>query len=92
MAELIDIEAETRIAGAEIHFNREELEMLHNVMGRVQLGRTGYGNAASNILTILDNLFGEIEQTDHLVEMVTVGGHSLYWSQLPHSGLHGDEV
>lgn len=92
MAELIDIEAETRIAGAEIYFNREELEMLHNVMGRVQLARTGYGNAASNILTVLDDLFGEIEQTDHLVEMVTVGNHSLYWSQPSDSGLHWDEV
>lgn len=92
MAEINDIKAETRIVGAEIYFNREELEMLHNVMGRVQLGRTGYGHAASNVLAVLDNIFGEGEQTDHLVEMVTVGGHSLYWSQLPHSGLHWDEV
>lgn len=91
MAEINDIEAETRVVGAEIYFNREELEMLHNVMGRVQLGRTGYGNAASNVLAVLDNIFGEGEQTDHLVEMVTVGGHSLYWSQLPHSGLHWGE-
>lgn len=92
MAEINNIEFVEELAGAEVYFNREELEMLHNVMGRVQLARTGYGNAASNVLTVLNNLFGEIDQTDHLVEMVTVGGHSLYWSQLPHSGLHWDEV
>lgn len=92
MAEVIDTESEVIVKSALIEFNREELEMLHNVMGRVQLGRTGYGNAASSVLAVLDNIFGEGEQTDHLVEMVTVGGHSLYWSQLPHSGLHWDEV
>lgn len=92
MADIVDTEVELNVKSALIEFNREELEMLHNVMGRVQLGRTGYGNAASNILTVLDNLFGEIEQTDHLVEMVTVGNHSLYWSQPSDSGLHWDEA
>lgn len=92
MADIVDTEVEISVQSALIEFNREELEMLHNVMGRVQLARTGYGNAAFNILTVLDDIFGEIEQTDHLVEMVTVGGHSLYWSQPSDSGLHWDEV
>lgn len=91
MADIVDTEVEVNVQSALIEFNREELEMLHNVMGRVQLARTGYGNAASNVLTVLENLFGEIEQTDHLVEMVTVGNHSLYWSQPSDSGLHRDE-
>lgn len=91
MAEINNIEFVEELAGAEVYFNREELEMLHNVMGRVQLARTGYGNAASNVLTVLNNLFGEIDQTDHLVEMVTVGDHSLYWSQPSDSGLHWGE-
>lgn len=91
MAEVIDTEAEVIVQSALIEFNREELEMLHNVMGRVQLARTGYGNAASNVLMVLDDLFGEVEQTDHLVEMVTVGNHSLYWSQPSDSGLHWGE-
>ena len=91
MADIVDTEAEVNVKSALIEFNREELEMLHNVMGRVQCGMTGYGNAASNVLSVLDNLFGEIEQTDHLVEMVTVGNHSLYWSQPSDSGLHWDK-
>ena len=90
MAEINNIEFVEELAGAEVYFNREELEMLHNVMGRVQLARTGYGNAASNVLTVLNNLFGQVDQTDHLVEMATVG-HSLYWSQPSDSGLHWGE-
>lgn len=77
MAEIT--EAVLDITGAEIHFNREELEMLHNVLHRVQLSTTGYGKAASDVLGVLSQLFGSMDNVDHEVEMHTRHGHSLYW-------------
>lgn len=77
MAEITDVLYD--LDSAEVYFNREELEMLHNVLGRVQCGMSGYGKAASDVLGVLDRLFGEIDETDHHVEMHTRYGHSLYW-------------
>lgn len=92
MAEVVDTTASVHVNSALLEFNRTELEVLHNVMIRVQCGMKGYGEATSNILSTLDELLGEVEGTDHYVEMYSVGGHSLYWSQPSDSGLHWDRA
>lgn len=79
MADVVDTMESVYVTNALLEFNREELEVLHNVMNRVQCGMKGYGEATSNILSTLEELLGDIEGTDHYVEMYAVDGHSLYW-------------
>lgn len=82
MADIIDTEVEVNVQTALIEFNREELEMLHNVLYRVQLGMNGYANAASNVLGVLDDLLGDIAGADHEVGMHTRYENSLFWGSI----------
>lgn len=80
MANIIDAEATVTVETALIEFTRKELEVLNNVLYRVQLGTDGYGAAASEILGAVEDLIGEVEHSDHFVEMRPDGYGSLYWS------------
>lgn len=75
-------DATVDIKNVTVTFTAEELKVLHNVMHRVQLGMTGYPKAASDILGVLDDIFGYIDETDHYVEMYDDGEGSLYWHKV----------